>query len=98
SDTFCRNSFSPLSVRSFKPCMGPPRGVPVEQEPAMPVNGRDRSFGLTTPRKLHSSVEHAAWDNDHYFHDLPDPTWEAPFRMDLRDVLADSEIDQIKTT
>src|SRR5258706_8854911 len=62
----------------------------------MPIKGRDRSFGLPADRSLRSNVDHAPWDNDHFFHDLPDATGQAPFRVDLAEILAADEIAKIK--
>jgi hypothetical protein len=62
----------------------------------MPVKGNNRSFSLH-PRKANtSSVDHSPWDNDHFFHDLPDPTGVPPFHLDLADLIAKSEFDKIK--
>src|SRR5262245_7874622 len=61
----------------------------------MPPKGLHRSFGLPSNEPLSSSVDHAPWDNDHVFHDLPDPNGQYPFHLDLAEVLADSEMTQI---
>src|SRR5947207_14330452 len=62
----------------------------------MPIKGNHRSFGLPQNTKLHSNVDHSPWDNDHIWHDLPDPTGKAPYRLDLADVLASSEMKKIQ--
>src|SRR6202011_2912250 len=41
--------------------------------------------------------DHTPWDMDHVFHDLPDATGQAPYRVDLAEILHDDEIKKIKT-
>ncbi len=62
----------------------------------MPVKGLNRTFGIPSGSGVQSSVDHSKWDNDHVFHDLPDPTGKAPYRVDLADILDASEISKIK--
>jgi hypothetical protein len=64
----------------------------------MPPKGRNRSFGLAGNKALQSNVDHSPWDNDHIWHDLPDPTGTAPFRMDLAEILSDGDIKKIKSS
>jgi len=64
----------------------------------MPIQGRNRSFGLPQEEPIRSSVDHSGWDNDHFFHDLPDAPGKAPYRLDLAEVLATTEINKIVDT
>jgi hypothetical protein len=61
----------------------------------MAIKGNHRSFGLPQNVELHSNVDHTPWDKDHIWHDLPDPTGKAPYRVNLSEILAPSEMKKI---
>jgi hypothetical protein len=57
-------------------------GPPACRKRSLPAQHGASLFGV-------AQIEDAqGWDDDHIFHDLPDPTGKAPFHLDLADLIA----------